>query len=107
MANRSEGTRSPPIRRDPNNPYPPLEHPSKYLEELTNAMTGTIRLGILSDLDGNRGIFICPFRTAGAAYKAGNVVTYKATHLSIWVRQCLPIRSHTPKFWSEKFFQSL
>ena len=32
------------------------------------------------------------------AYKAGHLAAYKATHPSIWVRQLLPIRPHTPKF---------
>ena len=40
------------------------------------------------------------------AYKAGHLAAYKATHPSIWVRQLLPIRPHTPKFdenFCEKF----
>ena len=34
-----------------------------------------------------------------AAYKAGHLAAYMATHPLIWARQRLPIRPHTPKFW--------
>ena len=37
------------------------------------------------------------------AYKAGHLAAYKATHPSIWVRQLLPIRPHTPKLY-DKFW---
>ena len=41
-----ESMRPLPIRWDANNPHPPIEQESQFLESLTNSMSNSIRYGI-------------------------------------------------------------